>query len=43
MEYLNWMAEHWLLTLMLTSMLTGGFFRAVTVIGKSIVENRDKS
>jgi hypothetical protein len=40
MEYLNWMAAHWLLTLMLTWMITGGFFGTIRSVLQSAVERK---
>jgi hypothetical protein len=32
MDYLNWMAEHWVLTVVLTLIVMGGFHNALRAV-----------
>jgi hypothetical protein len=38
MEYLNWIAEHWLLAIVLTMIISGGFQNMVRAMAKAYVE-----
>jgi hypothetical protein len=42
MEYLNWIADHWLITIVLAMMISGGFQNCVRAFLRAYVDARTK-